>query len=170
MPSSVEAVKNTASLLAHWGQRTSRVRGSVGSDRTSCEARPGDTEGQRSVKTGRVDSTVANCGHTRQLQLACTAPNSTLRQPLSCVTAPAQPAGGQQLGRHNTKHRHTAGITAHLQHHRLFSAGVVHLVAVHAPVGRVGILLVWAAARGRGREGAARAHRRSGGSRRRLWY
>lgn len=36
MPSSVLAVKNTASLLEHSGQRTSRVRGSVGSDRTSC--------------------------------------------------------------------------------------------------------------------------------------
>ena len=36
MPSSVDAVKKTASLLAQTGQRTSRVRGSVGSDRTSC--------------------------------------------------------------------------------------------------------------------------------------
>ncbi len=39
MPSSVDAVKNTASLLVHCGQRTSRVRGSVGSDRTSCRAK-----------------------------------------------------------------------------------------------------------------------------------
>lgn len=36
-------------------------------------------------------------------------------------------------------------MATHLQHHRLLSAGVVHLIAVHTPVGWVGIFLVWAA-------------------------
>lgn len=45
MPSSVDAVKKTASLFWQMGQRTSRVRGSVGSDRTSCSRGGGGGRG-----------------------------------------------------------------------------------------------------------------------------
>ena len=61
MPSSVLAVKNTASSAAHAGQRTSRVRGSVGSERTSCgPPSEGGGRGGGGSADGGYDRTHAN--------------------------------------------------------------------------------------------------------------